>query len=114
MAVNNQFDIKSAETRIQSSSYSKEVARAGLMPSLSLGAGISSFYSDAAPSQRFSADGTFTTQQVPVGFLANDPSQLVVREQLVPNGTLVDNGFRSQVDFNRSTYVALRLNIPIY
>ena len=114
VAVNNQFDIKSAEMRIQSSSYSKEVARAGLMPSLSLGAGISSFYSDAAPDQRFSADGTFTTQQVPVGFLANDPTQLVVREQQVPNGTLVDNGFRSQVDFNRSTYVALRLNIPIY
>lgn len=114
MAAQNQYSLKSAELRAESARISREIAQGRRLPTLSLSAGISSFYTSSAPEQIFEPDGTTTTVQVPIGYLQSNPSEVVVADQTIPNGKIVDNGFWNQMDFNLSSFVSLNLNIPIY
>jgi outer membrane protein len=113
IAEKTQLNIQSADLRIQSFEKSIDLARAGLFPTLTLGAGFSSAYSSAAPDQLFRPDGTSRLELVPIGFVANS-FDTVFTLRSIPNGRFVENGFLNQMDFNRSSFVALSLNIPIY
>ena len=112
-AEKTQLNIQSADLRIQSFEKGVELARSGLFPTVTLGAGFSSAYSSAAPDQLFRPDGTSRLERVPIGFVGNN-FDTVFTFRSVPNGRLVENGFFSQMDFNRSSFVALSVNIPIY
>ncbi|GIV40616.1 MAG: transporter [Thermonema sp.] len=114
MAARHQYSLKSAELRAQSARISREIAQGRRLPTLSLNAGLSSFYTSSAPEQIFEPDGTTRTVEVPIGYLQSDPSQVVVAQQTVPNGKIVDNRFWNQMDYNLSSFVSINLNIPIY
>lgn len=112
-AEKNQYNIQSADLRIESLKYNEAVARSALYPTLTLGAGINSAYSSAAPSELFRPDGTSTLVQVPIGYVGGS-FDTVYTIRAVPNGRIEPNRFFNQMDFNRSSFVVLNLNIPIY
>jgi outer membrane protein len=113
-AAQNQYSLQSAKLRAESARLSREIAQGRRLPTLSLNAGISSFYTNSAPERIFRPDGTTTTVQVPIGYLQDDPSKIVVANQSIPNGKIVDNGFWNQMDFNLSSFLSLSLSIPLY
>jgi len=113
-AAQNQYSLQSAKLRAESARVSREIAQGRRLPTLSLNAGISSFYTNSAPERIFRPDGTTTTVQVPIGYLQDDPSKIVVANQSIPNGKIVDNGFWNQMDFNLSSFLSLSLSIPLY
>ncbi|NIK73328.1 outer membrane protein [Thermonema lapsum] len=113
-AAQNQYSLQSAKLRAESARVSREIAQGRRLPTLSLNAGISSFYTNSAPERIFRPDGTTTTVQVPIGYLQDDPSKIVVANQSIPNGKIVDNGFWNQMDFNLSSFLSLNLSIPLY
>jgi len=86
-ALGEQPVIKSVDLQIQSAEYGIKVAKSGYYPTLTLGASISSFYSDLAPE-----------------FLP-DPNS--------PSG-FVQNTYLRQLDFNRNLQAQASLNIPIF
>lgn len=112
-AEKNQYNIQSADLRIESLKYNEAVARSALYPTLTLGVGINSAYSSAAPSELFRPDGTSTLVQVPIGYVATT-FDTVYTVRAVPNGKIEPNRFFNQMDFNRSSFVVLNLNIPLY
>ncbi len=112
-AEKNQYNIQSADLRIESLKYNEAVARSALYPTLTLGAGINSAYSSAAPSELFRPDGTSTLVQVPIGYVGGS-FDTVYTIRAVPNGKIEPNRFFNQMDFNRSSFVVLNLNIPLY
>ncbi|KOY87489.1 hypothetical protein AD998_16305 [bacterium 336/3] len=112
VAEKNQYNLQSADLRIQSAERSIEIARAGLYPTLTLSGGLSSAYSSAAPDRL--PDGTETISvPVTIGTLASNPNESVIAFQQIPV-KFKENGFFNQMNFNRSTFVALNLNVPIY
>ncbi|GAB4131567.1 MAG: TolC family protein [Raineya sp.] len=108
-----QLNIQSADLRIQSFERGVDLARSGLFPTITLAAGLSSAYSSAAPDQLFRPDGTSRLERVPIGFVGSS-FDTVFTLRSIPNGRLVENGFLNQMDFNRSSFIALSINIPIY
>lgn len=80
-------EIKAAEQQVKSSYYGIKVAKAGRMPTLSLGGGLSSAYSSAAPDQ-------FPDPSSPTGFK--------------------ENTYLNQLDFNLNRSISLTLSIPIF
>ncbi len=112
-AEKNQYNIQSADLRIESLKYNEMVARSALYPTLTLGVGINSAYSSAAPSELFRPDGTSTLVQVPIGYVGSS-FDTVYTIRAVPNGRIEPNRFFNQMDFNRSSFVVLNLNIPFY
>jgi outer membrane protein len=112
-AEKNQYNIQSADLRIESLKYNEAVARSALYPTLTLGAGINSAYSSAAPSELFRPDGTSTLVQVPIGYVGGS-FDTVYTIRAIPNGKIEPNRFFNQMDFNRSSFVVLNLNIPLY
>lgn len=112
IAEKNQYNLQSADLRIQSAEKGIEVARSGLFPTLSLSGGVSSAYSSAAPDQL--PDGTEKiTIPIEIGSLASNPNEKVIAFQQIP-ARFKENGFFNQMNFNRSTFIALNLSVPIY
>jgi outer membrane protein len=112
-AEKNQYNIQSADLRIESLKYNEAVARSALYPTLTLGVGINSAYSSAAPSELFRPDGTSTLVQVPIGYVGGS-FDTVYTIRAIPNGKIEPNRFFNQMDFNRSSFIVLNLNIPLY
>jgi len=111
-ALQNQPVIKAAEYRKESAYRGIGVARSGYYPSLSLNAGISTNYSDAAPEQFpvLGSENTVITR--PVGVVENT-GQLVVTQEEVPS-EFKENTYWNQLDFNQRRFIGLSLNIPIF
>jgi outer membrane protein len=111
-ALQNQPVIKAAEYRKESAIKGIGVARSGYFPSLSLNAGISTNYSDAAP-ERFPVLGSEnTTEFFPVGVVENT-GDVVVSQRSVPS-EFTENTYWNQLDFNQRRFLGLSLNIPIF
>lgn len=111
-ALQNQPVIKAAQYRHESSVRGIGVARSAYYPSLSLNAGISTNYSDAAPSQfpvLGSENAVITT---PIGVVQNS-GEVVVTQQSVPT-EFTENTYWNQLDFNQRRFIGLSLNIPIF
>lgn len=118
VAVSNLPQMKAANLRIESAKKSVEIAKGAGMPSLSLGAGISTAFSSAAPKQRFISDGTgSTTIDVPSAtnyIKYGDITLPIIQRVTTLNGSMQDFGYFNQLDGNRNSYVNLSLRIPIF
>jgi outer membrane protein len=111
-ALQNQPVIKAAEYRKESAIKGIGVARSGYFPSLSLNAGISTNYSDAAPAQFPVLGSENVTITRPIGVVQNT-GDIVITEQEVPS-EFTENTYWNQLDFNQRRFVGLSLNIPIF
>ena len=118
IAVGNLPQMKAANLRIESARKAVELARGAGMPSLSLGAGISTAFSSAAPKQRFISDGTgSTTIDVPsaTSYVTYGGVTLpIIQRVTTPNGSMQDFGYFNQLDGNRNSYLNFSLRIPIF
>jgi outer membrane protein len=118
VAVGNLPQMKAANLRIESAQRSVEIARGAGMPSLSLGGGVSTAFSSAAPKQRFISDGTgSTTIDVPstTNYVKyGDFTLPVIQRVTSPNGSMQDFHYLNQLDGNRNSYINLSLRIPIF
>lgn len=112
-AEGNQPNVKSADLSIQSAELGVEIAQGSRYPSLSINGSAFTGYS-SAQSQFFEGDGTTRNINVPIGFLASDPSQLVLTEREVPNGEIVDFGFSRQLQEAFRQNIGISLQIPIF
>jgi len=111
-ALQNQPVIKAAEYRKESAIRGVGVARSGYYPSLSLNAGISTNYSDAAPEQFPVLGSENMTITRPIGVVENT-GDVVITQQEVPS-EFTENTYLNQLDFNQRRFVGLSLNIPIF
>ena len=114
IAEKNQFSIQSADMRTKSSRIAIDIANGARMPTLTLSAGVNSFYSSAAPRTRPVIAEGFTTTPTVIGFTDATLGTPVTVFRPTPNFTTADNLFFNQLDFNLGTSIALNLNIPIY
>jgi len=111
-ALQNQPVIKAAEYRKESAMRGVGVARSGYYPSLSLNAGISTNYSNAAAEQFPVLGSENTTITRPIGVVENT-GQVVITQQEVPS-EFTENTYWNQLDFNQRRFLGLSLNIPIF
>lgn len=113
IAQTNQPQVQSADLKVERSKLGIEIAKASGRPSLSLNMSASTGYS-SAQSQFFEGNGTFSTIIAPIGYLKNNPTEIVVRESQIANGQVVDFGFGKQLEQSFSQRVGLTLSIPIF
>jgi outer membrane protein len=108
-------EIKSAEMRIQSSSYAVKAARGNLYPRLSLNAGLNTNYSSTQEAQ-FYPDGGFrfpdNGERPPFAFVNKDLSAGVYA--IEPTGTYRNTYlFKDQIKDNIYRTLGFQLTIPI-
>ena len=110
-----QPEIRSADLQVESSLINLQVARGALYPRLTLDGALRTNFSDAANRRRSILDGT-VSQEVPIGFLASDPTQTVNAIVDLPNVVSIDPDFtfREQFDENLSKSLSLNLQIPVF
>ena len=102
--------IKSVHLKTESSIMGVRVAQGQQMPTLSLVGGLSSGYSSA----RQNVDYIKSVQDLPIGYLASDPSEFVLGSSVV--NTPVTSGYNlwNQIDDFLTPSLGLSLSIPIY
>ncbi|TAF33621.1 MAG: TolC family protein [Cytophagales bacterium] len=105
--------IKAADLGIKSSAIGIKLAQANRLPVITFGANAFTGYS-SAQNKFFEGDGTKTTVELPVGYLGSDPTQLVFKQQEIPNGKIVDFGFGRQFKESFRHNYGLSLQVPIY
>lgn len=111
-------DLDAANLRIESAKTAIEIARGAKLPSITLGGGLSSSFSSAAPKQRFVGDGgasktvdvPSTTRYVSYGGFTVP----VIEKVTVPSGAIQDFGYFDQIGFNRNASLSLSLRMPIF
>ena len=106
--------IKQAEQRSASARIGLSLARANIYPSLNLSGGFQSNYSSFADRARFNIQSV--KEIVPIGYLASDPSQIVLSQISVPQATQISDsyGISDQIKDNLNYSMRLGLNIPIF
>lgn len=102
--------VKSAELQTESSVLGVRVAQGSLLPSLNLNASLNSNFSSASKL----VDYTTTTQETTIGYLANDPTQSVMAEEVINVPVVSNYNFRDQLSDNLSPYVGITLSVPIF
>jgi outer membrane protein len=111
-------DMEAANLRVESAKTGVEIAKGLKMPTISLGGGISSSYSTAAPDQRFVSDGgAAKVVDVPSStkYVQYAGIKVPVIESLsIPSGDLQNFGYFRQLGFNRSPSLSLSLRMPIF
>ncbi len=111
-------DLDAANLRIESAKTGVEIARGAKLPSVTLGGGLSSSFSSAAPKQRFVGDGGASkvvdvpsaTRYVSYGGF----SVPVIEKVTVPSGAIQDFGYLDQLNFNRNASLSLSVRMPIF
>jgi outer membrane protein len=111
-------DLDAANLRIESAKTGIEIAKGAKLPSITLGGGLSSSFSSAAPKQRFVGDGgasrvvdvPSTTRYVSYGGFTVP----VIEKVTVPSGAIQDFGYFDQLNFNRNASLSLSLRMPIF
>lgn len=111
-------DLDAANLRIESAKTGIEIARGAKLPSITLGGGLSSSFSSAAPKQRFVGDGgASTVMEVPSAtrYVSYGGFTVPVIERVtVPSGAIQDFGYFDQLNFNRNASLSLSLRMPIF
>lgn len=111
-------DMEAANFRIESAKTGVEIAKGAKLPSISLGGGLSSSFSSAAPKQRFVGDGgdskvvdvPSSTRYVSyAGFTVP-----IIEKITIPSGTIKNFGYFDQLNFNRNASLSLSLRMPIF
>ncbi len=108
-AERNLPQIRLAEYQLKGIEKGLSIARGGRSPKVVLSASYGSGYSDART--RFGSD-TARILTTPIGFLANNPSELVVYKH--PTTYSISYPFSSQLRDNANTAVSLSVSIPIF
>ncbi len=113
-ALSTQPQIKAGEFRLQSAALDEDIARAGLLPSLSFFGSVSSNYSSLA--KDFANPDRSNEMQVfgpPIEVMVNGTNTTVAFAEIV--GTVFpDKAYFDQIEENFGQLVGLSLNIPIY
>lgn len=109
-------EIKSANLKVESSSYAVKAAKGTLLPRLSLTGSINSNYSSVSDRPRFIPDGgdpTITGYQ-PIG-VVESTNQPVLSPIFLPSGT-TENGYGKSAQLKDNVYKSLgfTLSIPIF
>ncbi|MFN8346020.1 MAG: TolC family protein [Spirosomataceae bacterium] len=111
-------DMEAANLRIESAKTGVEIAKGAKLPSISLGGGLSSSFSSAAPKQRFVGDGgdakvvdvpSSTKYVTYAGFTVP-----IIEKITVPSGSIQNFGYLDQLSFNRNASLSLSLRMPIF
>lgn len=111
-------DMEAANFRIESAKAGVDIAKGAKLPSVTLGGGLSSSFSSAAPKQRFVGDGgdskivdvPSSTRYVSyAGFTVP-----VIEKVTVPSGSIKNFGYLDQLNFNRNASLSLSLRMPIF
>lgn len=108
-SLNNFALIKAGILRRQSAEKSLQVARGGLLPTLSLSGGLSTNYSSAAQRSTFIDSTVVATNQ----FIQAPGGGRQTVYTMQPNYTNQNIGYGEQFRNNYSTVISLGLNIPI-
>ena len=106
-AVEIRPEIKSAETKVESSKRSLGIARGTYYPSLSLSGSWGSGYSGA---NKVGADPF--TQQIPIGYTENTHEPVIT--EMTSYQSYNTKAFGDQLSENRNESVSLNLRIPIF
>jgi outer membrane protein len=111
-------DMEAANLRIESAKVGVEIAKGAKLPTISLGGGLSSSFSSAAPKQRFVGDGG-ESKVVDVPSSTKYVSYIgisvpVIEKITVPSGSIQNFGYLDQLSFNRNASLSLSLRMPIF
>ncbi len=109
-AEEGQPEIKSADLNVESAVLGVKIAQGAISPTLSLGGGFSTNYSDAFD-QRFIPDGTFAVGQDPVGLVTSGGDAIFSVE---PGGSFETFGYGDQFDENLSWNLGIGVAIPLF
>ncbi|WP_460976478.1 TolC family protein [Spirosoma knui] len=102
-------DVKAADLRVKSDAFGVQVARANLLPTLTLNAGVSTIYSNFGQQRQIP---TGSTVQIPQTIIVNGvPQQIFISQE---DYRTEDYSFTEQLRNNMNRSVALNLQIPIY
>jgi len=112
VAETNQPGVRSADFNLQAAEYGIRSARGALYPTLLLGYNAFTKYSDVR-GFTFVPDGTFSTVLAPVGFVSTT-GDVVVREQQIPGGEMINYVPARQFRDNISQSLNLSLNVPVF
>ena len=108
-----QPDVKAAEARAQGAEYDVAIAQGSKMPSISANGFLGTSYSSVADDMLPKEGSSFTEIEVPVGYLAGDPTQQVVSTRATPT-EFTENTYWNQLDFNLRRGVSIDMSIPIF
>lgn len=108
-----QPDVKAAEAREESAEYDVSIAQGNRLPSITASGFLGTSYSSVADDMLPKEGSPFTQIEVPVGYLANDPTQTVVTSQSIPS-EYTENTYWNQLDFNLRRGVSIDMSIPIF
>jgi len=112
-AVALQPDVKAAEARVESAEYDVAIAQGSRSPSISASGFLGTSYSSVADDMLPKEGSSFTEIEMPVGYLASDPTQTVVSTRSIPT-EYTENTYWNQLDFNLRRGVSIDMNIPIF
>lgn len=111
IAEGSQPQIKSADKNIEGANLGLEIAKGNSYPTLTLNGSISAIYSSQNVERLINPDqSTWGTSTI--GFLANDPRQLV--STVSPKFSVERRAFFNQLDQSRNQNFSLALNVPIF
>ncbi len=110
-AEGSQPQVKSADKNIEGANLGIEIAKGNSYPTLTLNGSISAIYSSQNVVRSLNNDrSTWSTE--PIGFVGNDPTQIV--NTVSPTFNVERRAFGSQLDQSRNQNFSLALNIPIF
>lgn len=104
------------KTKIKSSTLGIDITKSGLLPTLSLSAGLSSSYSSLAPSvfPLYDNNNPIIQEVSTSNFVnINGKNYDVIGKSQSPN-SFRELNYLGQLDFNLNQYISINLNIPIF
>ena len=103
-------EIKSSATKIETSHYSYLSTKGAFFPQISLSGGLGTGYS----SLRSLYNSNPVTQTTQIGYLASNPSEKVLADQIINQLTSKSYPYGSQLKDNISPSISIGINIPIF
>lgn len=102
-------EIKSSELKKESSLIGLQIRKGGMSPRLSISGNIGTGYSSARDLVTYHV----RSETIPIGYLQNNPSQVVVADQQIRTATSGAYPYFDQLNDNLSKSLSLNLSIPI-
>jgi outer membrane protein len=103
-------EIKSSSVKIETSRYSYQLAKAAFLPQLNLSASLGTGYSSLR--SLYSINQFTSTKEI--GYLASNPTEKVLADQVNSIATAKSYPYGSQLKDNISSGIGLSLSIPIF
>ncbi len=103
-------EIKSASLKSSSAAAGVKLAKATLWPQLTLNAGLKTGYSSVLSLVSYQT----SSQQVPIGYLQSNPTELVIGKVYSTSSQQQDYPFDRQFRDNFSQYIGIGMSVPIF